>query len=161
MQLRQPTVFLLFSIILFNACAPEGHPLGWNEMDLMPHGLPLSILAPDSAEVKTLEGSNIVQDVSIQKGDEFNIQIFASPAQTTDVAQLKADRLAEVRDNPYFKRIVTETVDGFIFEIKIDDTSSFGFRRIKVQGDREYAFQNGLSSLLTEEQAKFMFEAIE
>ncbi len=157
-------ILLILSLALLLpilACGPEGHPAGWKKTDLLPYGLPLTILAPDSVEVKTLNKNSVVQDVSLRKGSDYYVQIFASPAQTTDLARLKADRLAEVRDNPYFKRIVEEQADGFLFEMQIDGTTSYGFRYVIVQGDREYAIQNGLSSLFTEEQARMMYQAVQ
>lgn len=153
----------LFSLVLLVAIVfscKQDHPAGWNKLDLLSYGMPLSVLAPDSAKVLSKDMSGLMRDVSIRQGDDYFIQIYSAPAATNDLAQLKAEQLELVRENPYFKAIVDEDPDGFIFELSIDGRSSFGFRSVRYQGDREFIFQNGLSGIFTEEEARAMYAAV-
>jgi hypothetical protein len=148
-------------VLLWSACQPEGHPKGWQPLDLLPYGAPLTIMAPPDAEVR--QGrlkSNLYKDVSIHGGDDFNIQLFMATALTNDIARLKNEQLTIVQRNPYFRRIVREDAAGFIYQMMIDSTPSFGFRFIKIQGDGEYTFQTGMSSIFTQEEAQMMYEAV-
>ena len=155
---------LLFSLgilIICFACTPDGHEKGWQPLDLLPHGVPVSIMAPPDAEVKQgkLE-SVLMKDLTIKGGDNYHVQLFYSPAITNDIAKLKNDQLQIVRDNRYFSRMVKEEVAGFIYQSVIDTVPSFGFNFVKLQGDLELNFQSGMNSLFTQEEAEMMYEAV-
>lgn len=150
---------LLFLALLSAACQAD-HPTGWNKVDLLSYGLPISVYAPDSVKILSKDISGLMRDVSLRFEDDYFVQIYSAPAATNDLAQIKSDQLELVRENPYFKAIVDEGPAGFIFELSIDGQSSFGFRHVRYQGDREYVFQNGLSGIFTEEQARRMYDAV-
>jgi hypothetical protein len=158
MSLRS-SLLLLLSTTLLLACQPE-HPGGWDKLELLSYGLPVSVYAPDSAKILSKDMSGLMRDVSIRKGEDYFIQIFSSPASTNDIASLKAEQLELVRDNPYFKAIIGEDPDGFIFELSIDGRASFGFRHVRYQGNQEYIFQSGMSGLFTEAQSRVMYDAV-
>lgn len=151
---------LIGSLLLVCACAPDPTS-DWKELDLMPHDVPLKVLAPDSAKVTKASFSGLIQDVTVvSEADDYQLQIVGSQAITNDMARLKAAQIEYVRDNRYFERIVREDPDGFLFENRIDSTGYFGFRYIVYRGDREYVLQNTLSSTLTEEQAEAIYQAV-
>ncbi len=133
----------------------------WKSMDLLEHGIPLSVQAPDSTEVEKMNLGGILQDVTLRKGNDYFIQIYASDASTNDVAKLKADQLSEVKSNRYFSKIVEEDESGFIYETQIDSLINFGFRYIHLQADREYIFQTGLTGTYTLEEVERMYEAVQ
>ena len=55
--------------------------------------------------------------------------------------------------------VILDEPNGFVFETVIDSTlHNFGFRRIVIQGDREYIFQSGNGNY-TKEQAEEMYQA--
>lgn len=154
---------LLFvaAIILIAACQKNGGADEWVEKDLLEYGIPITIMAPDSAEVNSSDLGGLIQDVTIKKGDDYYIQIYASDAETTDIARVKSAQLAEVKSNRYFSKIVTEDMDGFVYETVIDSTAiNYGFRYMKVQGDKEFIFQTGLVGSFTQEEAERMYEAV-
>lgn len=154
---------LLFvaAVILIWACQKNDKPNEWVKKDLLEYGIPMSILAPDSAEVNSSDLGGLIQDVTIKKGDNYYIQIYASDAETTDIAKVKANQLAEVKSNRYFSKIVKEELDGFIYETAIDTSNiNYGFRYVRVQGDKEFIFQTGLVGTFTEAQVERMYESV-
>ena len=132
----------------------------WSSMDLLEHGLPLSVMAPDSTNVEKMNLGGILLDVTLRRGDNYFIQIYASDAATNDVSKLKADQMAEVKTNRFFAKIIEEEESGFIYETKIDSLTNFGFRYIHLQADREYIFQTGLTGTYSLEQVKLMYNAV-
>ncbi len=130
-------------------------------LDLMPQGVPISIMAPDSAEVKV---SDLVvqKDVTIQKGEHFYVQIFMSDATAANAKALKAEQLEQVKTMPYFSKIIREDDGGFLYENKIDSTNlSYGFRHVRMQGDKEFIFQTGLIGNFSKEDAEAMYQAVQ
>ena len=152
-------LLLLISIAIF-ACQSEPNSLStWSDLNLLEHGIPFSILAPDSAKVETIDFGNIMKDVTVRGGDDYFVQIFASDAKTTDVNKLKTEALNEVKEEKHFSKIIEESDQGFIYESKRDSTTTYyGFRYVKLQGTKEYILQNGFRGFFTENQARAMFK---
>lgn len=133
----------------------------WSDLDLLKHGIPFSILAPDSAKVETIDFGNIMKDVTVRGNDDYFVQIFASDAKTLDVKTLKEEALKEVKDEKHFSRVVEESDQGFLYESRRDSTNTYyGFRYVRVQGSKEYLLQNGFRGFFTEEQARSMYKAV-
>ena len=127
----------------------------------MPQGVPISIMAPDSAEVRV---SDLVvqKDVTIQRGEHFYVQIFMSDATAANAKALKAEQLEQVKTMPYFSKIIREDDGGFLYENKIDSTNlSYGFRHVRMQGDKEFIFQTGLIGNFSKEDAEAMYQAVQ
>lgn len=132
-----------------------------SELNLLEYGLPITVQAPDSAKVKKVDMGSIMKDVTIKHGEDYSIQIYASQATTNDIAKLKADKLNDIKMNPFFSKIVKEEEAGFIFENKIDSsTINYGFNYAYVQGDMEYIFSTGLIGTFTLEEAESMYDAV-
>jgi hypothetical protein len=111
--------------------------------------------------VKKSDMGTLIQDITIQSGDDYYVQIYAAQAETNDITKIKASLLADVKANRYYSRIVSEEESGFIYETAIDENNlNYGFRWIKLQGDMEYVFQTGLVGTFTLEQVKNMYEAV-
>lgn len=153
--------YTLILLLLSSACTPDGHEKGWQPLDLLPHGVAVSVMAPPDAKVQAGNlQSVLLKDLTIQGGDDYHVQLFYSPAITNDIAKLKNDQLQIVQDSRYFNRIVKEEVAGFIYQSVIDSTASYGFRLVKLQGDLELNFQTGMNQLFTQEEAELMYEAV-
>ncbi|MFT5385777.1 MAG: hypothetical protein ACI8VT_003309 [Saprospiraceae bacterium] len=150
--------FLLFFCLILTACTND--PISnYQELDLMQYGVPLKIMAPDSADVKKEDWIS-QQGVTVKK-DDYEVQIWSSQASTPDVATLKANKLAEVKSNRLFSKVIQENSDGFIFENKLDSLTRFyGFYHLVIQGDHEYTFQNGLRGNFTLAQVENMYKAV-
>ena len=69
-------ITLLVSIIILSR--QSDGKAGWQELNLMRYNIPVSIMAPDSAEVKTAEVSGVMRDVTIEDNEnDFLVQIFS------------------------------------------------------------------------------------
>ncbi len=128
-------------------------------LNLMKYGVPLTILAPDSAVVKKRD-MIVQQDITIQGPDGFDLQLYVSNASTTDPKALKDSLLAQVKRQPYFSKLIAIEDQGFIFENKVDSAAVFyDFRYVIIRAGKEYQFQGGLLGNFTIEQATRMYEA--
>lgn len=158
--MKKSLLFVL-AVFLMWACQQNSTEQDWAEKDLLQYGIPITIMAPDSAEVNSSDLGGLIQDVTIKKGDDYYIQIYASGAETTDIAKIKSNQLSEVKSNRYFSKIMKEDTDGFIYETKIDSSAiNYGFRHVRVQGDKEFIFQTGLVGNFSLEEVEKMYEAV-
>lgn len=153
-------LILLCVITGIGSCQQEAAG-DWEPTSLMPYGVPVTIMAPDSVVVKTSDMGGLLKDITVRGGEEYSIQIYATDAETNDISKIKANQLADVKSNRYFSRIVEEEEAGFIYETQIDSSNiNYGFRYIHLQGDKEYIFQTGLTGLYTQEEVERMYEAV-
>ncbi len=151
----------LISLVLFTlllACRKDGPVL--EQLNLHPHGLPITILAPDSADVQEKD-YNFMRDITIQKGDRFFLQIFEFAAPKQDAAGEKLRQLAAVKEDPSFIEIIKEDDQGFIFSKNVDSTTiDYDFRFVKILGEKELIFQSGLVGSFSLEDVKVMYNAV-
>lgn len=129
------------------------------QLDLMSYGLPITIGAPENAEV-VVDDLGVWKDVTVKKGDEYFIQILSSKATSIDIKKLKAESLSEVKAGRFFSKIIQEDDAGFLFEKKVDEKINYDFRYFKIQGDSEYSFQTGLIGTFTEDQVRMMYKSV-
>jgi len=153
---------ILSSLLLLSLFACQQDPTSdWSDMDLLSHGLPVSVQAPDSAEV-AVSDMGVMTDVTVRSPkDDYYLQIYKSDASTNDIAKLKSDQISDVRSGRYFSRIVEEEEKGFLYEIEIDSSAFYNFRYVHVQGGNEILFQAGLGSNYNEEQARRLYQAVQ
>lgn len=133
---------------------------GLAKLDLLSHGLPISIKAPEGAEIVT-DDMGVWTDVTVKSGDDYYVQIIASDAVTFEKADIIAEQLKTVKESTFFSKILEEYEDGFIYEKKIDDKLNFDFRHVKIQGDKEYIFQTGLIGTFTEDDVRTMYGSVQ
>jgi len=151
---------VLCVLFLLSACQsdPTSH---LKPLSLLPHGIPITIMAPDSAKVRTMD-LLVQKDITVRGKDGYDLQIFASDATSSDVSKIASELKGEVKNNPYFSKIVDESeANGFIYETKLDSTiTSYGFQLVRVMGDREYIFQNALVGTFSEADIRTMYQAV-
>jgi hypothetical protein len=146
---------LLISI----GCKPD-NTSNLAELDLMSEGMPIVIQAPAGAEIKRMD-LVLSKDITVIK-DDFHFQIFESNADVRDVGAVKNQLLAEVKLSPYFSKLLQDDTAGFIYETRIDSTyTNYGFRHVRIQGDKEYIFQQGLRGKYTREAVEVMYKAVQ
>lgn len=154
-------VLLVGCCLFFVFSCQKDQQAEWKPLELLQYGLPVTVLAPDSAAVKSDDLGGLIKDVTVKGGDDYSIQIYATDATTTDLAKVKAAQLAEVKSNRYFSKIIEEEENGFLYEMKLDSTNiNYGFRHVRVQGDMEFVFQPSLIGTFTLEEARRMYEAV-
>ena len=126
----------------------------------MEYGIPLTINAPDGAEVKKGD-LGIFQDVTVKSGEDYYIQILGSEATNLNVNEVKNALLDDIKRTPYFSKVVEEYEEGFIFQKQIDSTNiNYAFRHIKIQGDKEYIFQTGMIGKFDLDDVRLMYDAV-
>lgn len=156
--MRIKSLFPILLVVLIWSCSSE---MEWKPVNLLEYGMPVTILAPDSPDIKKV---NLVlqEDVSIKKGDDYYVQIFAAEATTREPGTLKESLKEDVMNNPFFSQMVEEQNEGFIYKDQIDSLhSTYGFRYVRIIGDKEYVFQTGLTGSFTEEQVRKMYDAVQ
>ena len=129
-------------------------------LDLLQYGMPISIMVPDTVDIK--KQSMLFQDeLHITGEDNYNMVISMNDAVSLDQGKIKSEKLKGIKDHRYFFRIVEESDAGFIYENRIDSNhTSFGFNVIKIQGDKEYLFENGRAGMFSLEEATRMYQAV-
>jgi len=150
------------AFLLFGLFACQQDPMAaWKETDLLAYGIPVSVMAPDSVQIESGPLGPYQEVTLLSESEGYSIQVLASPANTTDLARLKAQQLAFVKENPYYQKLIREEEAGFIYETAIDSaTVSYGFRYIVVQGDQEFVFREGLTGFFEREQVERMYESV-
>lgn len=149
---------LIIGVALLVACHTGDMPL--QELDLSSHGIPITILAPDSAVVREKD-YNFMRDITVRKGDRFFLQIFEFQASRLDAAGEKLRQLAAVHEDPYFKEVIKEEDQGFIFSKQSDSTLiDYDFRFVRILGDTELIFQSGLVGSFSLEDVERMYKAV-
>lgn len=133
----------------------------WKTLDLMPYGIPLSVQAPDSAEVHVVR-VGAVEDVSIKNTGQtpYALQLFVQPALTNDIAALKFNQINEVKSNPFFGKIVEEDEQSFIYSLNNQDSSTYSFRYTHLQADKEYIFTTDFNQSFSLEEIKRLLQAV-
>lgn len=150
--------YLAVMVILVIGCSGSGS--GWKDTNLISHGIPITIQAPDSLDVRR---SSIAfqEDITLKGSNGFEVQVFISDAYVNNQADAIRSQRESVQESPYFHSIVSEDENGFVFENRIDSSHlSFGFRHVRLMGGKEYVFQEPLISSFTEDQASRLYEAV-
>lgn len=156
MRLRFPASWLF--PLVFLACWSD--EAGMKELDLSDHGLPIRIIAPDSAVVQEKD-YHFMRDITIRKGDQYFLQIFEFAAPRQDAAGEKLRQLSAVKEDPFFKEIIREDDQGFIFSKMADSTRiDYDFRYVRILGDKELIFQAGLVGSFTLEDVNRMYKGV-
>jgi len=158
--MRKRLLAILFGMSVL-ACQKDKSDL-WQPLDLMPKvQIPITLMAPDSTEVRSFK-VGMLKDISVVSlgKEKFSIQIYASQASTSDINQLKANQIKEVKSNPQFVKIIHEDAKGFIYAWKSDSALRFSFRYVYLQGDQEVVFTTGLAEGFTLSEVEKMYQAV-
>jgi hypothetical protein len=150
--------FWIVAIVL--AACSNSPDSGWKEVNLIDHGIPLTIKAPENLEV---ERSKLAfqEDITIKGENGYDLQVFVSDAIVNSTEAAIQNHKELVSDNPFFSKYIQEDADGFIYQNQLDSTyTSFGFRYVKLMGGKEYVFQEAMMGTFEEEQIKAMYEGV-
>jgi len=156
--MKYPSFILFLIIASLPACKSD--KVKFEKLDLQPHGIPISILAPDSAEVQEKDYT-FMRDITIRKGDFYFVQIFEFDAANLDAAGEKLRQLTSVKADPFFKDLIKEDDLGFVYSRMQDSTKiNYDFRFIKILGAKELIFQTGLVGSFTLDDVERMYKAV-
>jgi hypothetical protein len=139
------------------ACKSGNEDIALVEKDLLEYGIPITLMVPDSAEIKAMDWG-IQKDISIAGAPGYSLQIFSSRAGTHNMSVALNDLKETVEDGVYFSKFILEEPDGFIFEMMFDSLVNYDFRHLKIQGDNEYLFQLGMSDSFNQKQVEKLYQ---
>ncbi len=157
----KPQLLLTGLMLLGISCTTDPATNDWIQFDLSDYNVPIQIIAPDSVEVETSEMSSVVRDIIVTDRANYQLQIFTSPALTQSVEEVRNSQQQIIRENPYFQQFLEVEEDRFLYELNIDDQQVYGFRRIFLVDKLEITVQNGLGTLLSQEEALRMLSSIQ
>lgn len=121
--------------------------------------LPFEVDAPWGATQETREYNGMTA-FSISKDDDYGVVVIASPAKTQDISSIKNEQLKSVTESPYFRRILMNDPNGFVFEMLVDSTRHYDFRLVKLKDSTQYIFQTDLAMVFSEGEARLMYESV-
>jgi hypothetical protein len=126
-------------------------------VDLLKYGIPVTIQAPENATVTQPygEGEVWIQDTA----SNFDIQVMKMITLGNDAAKVKSEQLEATKTVEGFSKLIMEEKSGFIFEENIA-VLNYDFKYIIVQGDHQYIFQKGFTTIATLEAVEKMYEAV-
>jgi hypothetical protein len=150
-------------VMVFLVIACQSDKTKWHSLDLLSYGVPMTIEVPlDSPKIKTSDGLLGEKEVTVKAGNGFDLLITYEPVGTNDMTKLKSTQLEYVKDIPNFSKIIEDQPDGFIYETVVDSNNIFyGFRYIRLQGDKQYVFQSGMIGAFTLDETKRMYQAVQ
>ena len=153
--------YIGFWIVVFVLVSCSSAPdSGWKEVNLIEHGIPLTIKAPENLEV---ERSKLAfqEDITIKGENGYDLQVFISDAIVNSTEAAIQNHKELVSDNPFFSQYIQEDPDGFIYQNQLDSThTSFGFRYVKLMGGKEYVFQEAMMGTFEQDQITAMYEGV-
>jgi hypothetical protein len=154
--IRSPLLQFLF---FFTACQRHSDQ-DLRVLDLSTYGVPLTILAPEGAEINR-KNYDIILDLTIRKGDHYFIQVFKSETTATDPDELKSRQLNSVKQEKNFGEIVRDEKDGFIYHRKpANSPVNYDFRFVKIKDGMEIIFQAGQVGEFTLEDVEMMYKSV-
>lgn len=131
-------------------------------LDLSKYGVNMTIQAPKGATVEKDTTMVLISEVSIKKPEvKYAVDIYSEDALPgTTVGSVKAARLEEVKAREGFSRIIKETDNGFIYELKWSDTQlDYDFFYVLFKGDKTYTISSDLDTN-TQAEAEGMYESV-
>ena len=156
--MKYPILLLLLALTNLPACRND--KVKFEKLDLQPHGIPITIMAPDSAVIQEKDYT-FMRDITIRKDETYSIQIFEFDAAILDAAGEKLRQLTSVQADPFFRELIKEDDQGFIYSRMLDSTRlNYDFRHVKILGAKELIFQTGLVGAFTLEDVERMYKAV-
>ena len=151
-------LFLLLTLASLSACRND--KVKFEKLNLQSHGIPVVIMAPDSAVVQEKDYT-FMRDITIRKDETYYIQIFEFDATNLDAAGEKLRQLTSVQSDPFFKELIKEDDQGFIYSRMLDSTRlNYDFRHVKILGAKELIFQTGLVGRFALEDVEQMYKSV-
>ena len=156
--IRINTILFVAAFFFCMSCGKEKHQ-DWIETDLLEFGVPVKILTPKDVDIKT---SQIKGSIVLSKGKDYGLDVYSSDATVISETEIKGELMAIVKDMRFFDSIIQEENNGFVYKLTIDSiNTSYGFRKVMIQGSNQIIFQNAIMSSLDEEQAKLIYESLD
>lgn len=150
-------LLIIYIPLLMLASCKEGNDRQKTESEQAK--LPFNVDAPWGATRETREYNGITA-FNISKDDDYGVEVFVSPAKTQDITVIKNEQIKSVVESPYFRRILLNESNGFVFEMLVDSSRHYDFRLIKLKDNKQYIFQTDLTKVFSEGEARLMYESV-
>ena len=152
-------ILLIFTCFIIACTANENSK--YNETNLIEHGVPLKIMAPDSLSVSK-SSIGFQEDITLKGGNGFDLQLFVSESTVGSKAKAIADQKEAVESIPFFSEIIRSDENGFVYKNQIDSTlTTYGFKYIHLMGGKEYVFSQSLMGSFTLDEVEEMYKCVE
>lgn len=147
-----PKLFFRISIsclIFCYLCACESvqtSSVSYTTTDLEPYGIPISIPLPEKAHIS--ESNYTYEKGLIVYKDSFDMRIDyfqREPDDSLDAENLKKNELSVVQSEPDVKKIVLDTLNGFVYETEDEELgSSYHFFYVLVKDRARIEMREGI-----------------
>ena len=154
--------FLLLALATVLIFSCENSKSNYAPLDLMAHGMPIKIMAPEHTSIKS-DDLGILKDLTIVDtlNGGFNVQIYSSQTDVLDRAKLLDEVKSEIQETEYFSKMIEESDNGFIYEKKVtEDYINYDFRVVRLQSNVRYIMQAGYGEQYELADIKNMFNAV-
>jgi hypothetical protein len=149
-------LIICLSLLMLASCKED---IDRQKTEIEQAKLPFKVDAPWGATKETRE-YNGVTAFTISKDDDYGVEIIASPAKTQDITAIKNEQIKSVVESPYFRRILLNEPNGFVFEMLVDSSKHYDFRLIKLKDSTQYIFQTDLTMVFSEGETRLMYESV-
>lgn len=157
-------LLVLFCIGILSACQSDKGP-ALKPLDLLSYGFPITVMAPDSADVDASSIGTIkefaIEELTIKGKGNYGLLVQSSIVTITDEKATKANELEMVKDGRYFSKIIKDDEKGFLYETVIDSTHfNYEFFHVKIQGDKEFIFRTPYDHSYTEAEVTKVYDSL-
>lgn len=133
------------------------------QLNLLQHGIPIAIQAPEDAKVSN-RSDNFMQDVVVE-GTDYYVQIYSQNASSPSCTAMASEARADVqKSNETFQRMIIEDDCGFLYEVQVpgDTTKCYNFAYYRVQGNKSFSFSTttGRRKPFTQEEVTRIYDAV-
>jgi hypothetical protein len=153
--------FIIVSLLglSLNSCRQLNKENEHEKTSLMVYGFPLEINTPEDATfIKNKNGGT--DNLIITNNQDFNIQVTMADAVSSSIAEIKSRERENMITNPFFIKILEDYDDGFLYEYSTPKGNAYDFRIFKIQGNKTYTFQSGITGQYSESETKQMIKSI-
>ena len=147
---------ITFLILAFGVIACNSD--GLETISLQKHGANIDIKIPAGAEV-TSEPIGYRKQISVQQ-DKFDLIILVGDEETRTAAEIKKEKLEDVKALDIFSKIIQEDDNGFIYEINQGAGKNYDFRYVYVKNGSSHDFRRNFVGDYTLDEVKTMYNAV-
>lgn len=155
--------FIVLGLAACQTPEPTVEDLFPKQLNLLQHGIPIAIQAPEDAKV-TNRSDNFMQDVVVE-GTDYYVQIYSQNASSASCKTMTSEAKSDVKkSNMTFQRMLTEDDCGFVYEVQApgDTTKCYNFAYYRVQGNKSFSFSTttGRRKPFTQDQVQRIYAAV-
>lgn len=150
---------IICCVAVFASCTGD-KAAALKPLDLLSYGFPVTIMAPDSADVEK-SSMGIIDEVTIAGKGNYGMLVQSSMVTLTDEKAIKQSEMDMVKDGRYFSKVIKENEKGFMYETVIDSVNfNYEFFYVRIQGDKEFIFRTPYDHSFTEDEVARVYDSL-